>query len=99
MCGACGKTKHFKEVYIGNNGRTNTVHDIEQKATSDNQITMANINYISFNSKQFVTKEQLAKTKIKSSILKMYNKTKITQLGTCKVKTAHNKKQKHLNSL
>ena len=32
-----------------------------------------------------ITKEQLAATKTKNILLKMYNKTTITQLGTCTV--------------
>ena len=46
------------------NGRRGTVHDIEQEATSDNQIDMVNINYIGFNSKQSVI---VAKLKISSN--------------------------------
>ena len=42
-----------------------------------------------------VTNEQLATTKNKNILLKMYNKTTITQLGTCRVEVDHkNNKEK-----
>ena len=36
-----------------------------------------------------ITKEQLAANKNKNILLKMYNKTTITQLGTCTVEIEH----------
>ena len=41
-----------------------------------------------------VTNEQLATTENKNILLKMYNKTTITQLGTCTVQVEHKNKKK-----
>ena len=41
-----------------------------------------------------ITNEQLATTKNKNVLLKMYNKTTITQLGMCTVSTEHNNNKK-----
>ena len=44
-----------------------------------------------------ITNEQLAATKIENILLKMYNRTSITQLGTCTVEVEHKNNRKKCN--
>ena len=46
-----------------------------------------------------ITSEQLVATKHESIQLKMYNKTSITQLGTCTVEMEHKDNKKGINFL
>ena len=46
-----------------------------------------------------ITNEQLVATVNKCILLKTYNKTTITHLGTCKIIIEHKKIKKHVNYL
>ena len=68
-CGICGNTKHFKVVHRSSKDRMDTIHKIEQEATSEKLIDKVHIDSIRSNSKWSVI---VAKLQMSSSEHRTY---------------------------